>query len=360
MKKLSILADENIPNLKVLCADWANITTKLGRDISSSDLIGIDILFVRSVTKVNAELLAKADLKFVGSATIGVDHIDTDYLASQGIGFAHAPGSNANGVVDYVMSVILDHYDNASLENLTVGVLGHGNVGSRLARCLEHLSINHVIYDPLFSPSKKTKPPTDSPAHKFLDSVDDLMTSDIISAHVPLTSGVEDSTHHIFDSARLSQLVNNALFINSSRGPVVDNVALKQLLLERSDLTVALDVWEGEPSIDLELYNLCDTATPHIAGYSLDGKLRGTEAIVTAALDYLNLESTLPSKNTALVILEDLKTIDDYREALSLTYSAKKETELFKRKISESNNIAQTFDAYRKSYPARKEINYDR
>ena len=116
---------------------------------------------------------------------------------------------------------------------------------------------------------------------------------------------------------------------------------------------------EGEPSIDLELYDLCDTATPHIAGYSLDGKLRGTDAIVTAALDYLDLKSPVSNENKTLVLLEDLKTIDDYREALSSIYSAKKETELFKREISESNNIAKTFDAYRKSYPARKEINYD-
>jgi erythronate-4-phosphate dehydrogenase len=360
MKKLSILADENIPNLEALCAPWADISCMSGRDIASSDLAGVDVLFVRSVTKVNAELLSNSNLKFVGSATIGVDHIDMDYLASRGIGFAHAPGSNANGVVDYVMSVILDRYNNASLESLTMGVVGHGNVGSRLARCLRHFSINHIIYDPLFSPCMDEFSRTDSPADKFVETIDDIMASDIISLHVPLTLAGNHLTHHLFDDTRLSRLAKNTLFINSSRGPVVNNIALKKLLVERGDLTIALDVWEGEPSIDLELLPLCDTATPHIAGYSLDGKLRGTSAIVSAALHHLNLTPPVAREEKDLKFLTDFKTIDDYRDALSSIYSAKKESELFKQKMRESNKPAASFDAYRKSYPARSEINYDR
>ncbi|HAW14495.1 MAG TPA: 4-phosphoerythronate dehydrogenase [Cellvibrionales bacterium] len=359
MKKLSLLADENIPNLQALCADWANITTMSGRDISASDLASVDVLLVRSVTKVNAELLANSNVKFVGSATIGVDHIDTEYLASRDIGFAHAPGSNANGVVDYVMSVILDQYDNTQLENLMVAVIGHGNVGGRLARCLRHFSIPHIIYDPLFTPSKKIKPITDASADDFVETLDELMGSEIISLHVPLTSGDSHPTFHLFDTHRLSRLVENGLFINSSRGPVVDNAALKSLLLQRNDLTVALDVWEGEPSIDLELYALCDTATPHIAGYSLDGKLRGTSAIVSAAINYFNLAAVTVAENKDLVMLNDIKTLDEYRTILSPIYNANNETVIFKRRMKGCTDSAQVFDAYRKSYPARREINYD-
>ncbi|MBT5292380.1 MAG: 4-phosphoerythronate dehydrogenase [Cellvibrionales bacterium] len=364
MTKLSILADENIPGLEPACADWGNIITMSGRDIKASDLVGIDLLFVRSVTQVNAELLSNTDLKFVGSATIGVDHIDLDYLASRGIGFAHAPGSNANGVVDYVMSVILDHYDNARIEQLTVAIVGYGNVGSRLARCLRHFSIAHVIYDPLFTPSSANKKLLGASPNDFVESIDDLLNCDITSVHVPLTTEGDCPTYHLFDAIRLSQLSQNALFINSSRGPVVNNAALKALLMQRSDLTVALDVWEGEPNIDLELYPLCDTATPHIAGYSLDGKLRGTSAIVSAAMVFFNLTATESPEDKELVALNDLKTLADYRDALSIVYSAKKESVLFeqaitKKTITNTNNIAQIFDAYRKSYPARREINYD-
>lgn len=353
MKKLSLLADENIPNLAALCASWCDIRTASGRTITASDLEGVDILFVRSVTKVNAKLLSSSKVKFVGSATIGVDHIDTDYLASRGIGFAHAPGSNANGVVDYVMSTILDNYDNATLQNLTVGVVGHGNVGSRLVRCLRHLSINHIVYDPLCSFAANVK--------QIANSMDTIMSCDIISTHVPLTDAANSNfpTYHLFNSVRLAQLKDNSLFINSSRGPVVHNDALKALLKQRKDITAVLDVWETEPDIDLELLKLCQHGTPHIAGYSLDGKHRGSSAVVTAAMAFFDLPALAQVKSTNQVNLTDLKSLDDYRRALSLVYSAKDDSERFKEKLASGNDAPAMFDAYRKAYPARKEINYD-
>lgn len=354
MKKLSILADENIPNLNLLCADWADIKTALGRNICARDLEGVDILLVRSVTKVNAELLANSSVKFVGSATIGIDHIDTDYLTGQGIGFAHAPGSNANGVVDYVMSIILDRYDNTALQNLTVGVVGHGNVGGRLARCLNHYSIPHIVYDPLITPS--TKKAVNS---HFVETLDEIMNSEIISLHVPLTNGGEYPSYHLFNSQRLSQLGDNALLINSSRGPVVNNPDLKSLLFNRSDLNVALDVWEGEPDIDTELYSLCMLGTPHIAGYSLDGKHRGASMIVSAAMQYFNLNKAPDTDGFNTIKLEDLHSLDDYRNTLSTIYSAIDEAALFEKQLLSSSSVAEIFDRYRKNYPARREINYD-
>ena len=353
MKKLSLLADENIPNLAALCANWCEIKTILGRDICASDLKGVDILFVRSVTKVDAALLANSHIKFVGSATIGVDHIDTDYLASCGIGFAHAPGSNANGVVDYVMSTILDNYDNDALKTLTVGVVGHGNVGSRLVRCLRHFSIRHAVYDPLYDFSGSDEQP--------VKTIDALMHSDVISAHVPLTTSANSQypTKHLFNTKLLTQLKSNSLFINSSRGPVVNNNALKTLLLNRNDITAVLDVWESEPHIDLELFKLCKHGTPHIAGYSIDGKHRGTSAIVSAALSFFDLPALEPAKDANLVSLYDLTTLDDYRSALSKIYSPKADSERFKEKLKNGNDVAQVFDAYRKAYPVRREINYD-
>ena len=353
MKKLSLLADENIPNLAALCASWCDIKTLSGREISASDLTDVDILFVRSVTKVNAALLENSHVKFVGSATIGVDHIDTDYLAGRGIGFAHAPGSNANGVVDYVMSTILDNYDNETLSNITVGVVGHGNVGSRLARCLRHFSIPHAVYDPLFDFSA-----TNSPSVQHIEA---LMSSDVISAHVPLTTHLNSQypTKHLFNTELLTLLKSHCLFINSSRGPVVSNNDLKALLHNRSDITAVLDVWESEPDIDLELFELCQHGTPHIAGYSIDGKHRGISAIVSSALGFFDLPAIKPTKDADLIRLNDLTTLDEYRSALAAVYSPKADAERFKEKLNSGNDVAQVFDAYRKAYPVRREINYD-
>lgn len=364
MKKLSLLADENIPNLASLCAEHFDIKTLSGREISAADLDSVDALFVRSVTKVNAELLANSDVKFVGSATIGVDHIDIDYLDSRGIAFAHAPGSNANGVVDYVMSTLLNNYDNTALQNLTVAVVGHGNVGSRLVRCLRHFAINHLVYDPLYAFSDASSSYSNNNSNTELSNVatlDALMDSDVISIHVPLTHSIDSDypTYHLFDAAQLAKLAANSLLINSSRGPVVDNDALKALLLQRGDLTSVLDVWETEPLIDLELLALCQSGTPHIAGYSLDGKHRGTRAIATAAFDFFDLPARETGSDGDLVQLSDLDTLDDYRKALSAVYNAKIDSDHFKEKLNSGDDIAQIFDAYRKGYPARREINYD-
>ncbi len=365
MKTLRLLADENIPGLDTLCDNWASIRYCAGREITATDLQDIDALLVRSVTEVNSKLLTNSSVKFIGSATIGVDHIDRDYLQQRGIGFAYAPGCNANAVVDYVMSALLSLYSNAELQQRCIGIIGCGNVGSRLLRCLLHFGLHLKVFDPLVSIDTRAYSNAEQ-----VQSLDALMDCDVISLHVPLTTSGDYPTRYLFDLQRLRALAPSTLLVNSSRGAVVDNTAAKQVLAERPDLTLLLDVWESEPNIDLELYQLCKIATPHIAGYSPEGKLKGTIAIVEAAKAFFSINSA-PAKNSLnTTALSSIKNLDQYRQQLQSIYQASIDSELFYQQLLNAAVIGngqgaagQIFDDYRKNYtqhyPTRSEINYD-
>lgn len=353
-KKLAILADENIPDLQKFCADWAEITLMPGREISAKHLADIDILFVRSVTQVNAELIGNSNVRFVASATIGLDHIDKAYLKQQNIGFAYAPGCNANAVVDYVMASIFHHYSNEALQTQKIGIVGYGNVGSRLAKCLQHFDLDYRFYDPFIDPL----PLEENPYNSRVTSLEELLDCDIISLHVPITRNGLHPTYHLINQDNLAKLAKAGLIINSSRGPVVDNTQLKNTLVQGADILAVLDVWEGEPNIDLELYSLCSLATAHIAGYSIEGKRRGTTAIVNAAIDYFAINSDKIVDDQSGYQLKQFNSLTAYRAALESVYQLKQDSENFKAAFVNSKNKAAAFDQYRKAYPLRSEINY--
>lgn len=353
-KKLAILADENIPDLQKFCGDWAEITLMPGRGISAEHLANIDILFVRSVTQVNAELIGNSNVRFVASATIGLDHIDKAYLKLQNIGFAYAPGCNANAVVDYVMASIFHHYSNETLQTKKIGIVGYGNVGSRLAKCLRHFGLDYRFYDPFIEPLLLDES-SDNPR---VTSLEELLDCDIISLHVPITRNGLHPTYHLINQDNLAKLAKASLIINSSRGPVVDNRQLKNTLVQGADILAVLDVWEGEPNIDLELYSLCSVATAHIAGYSIEGKRRGTTAIVNAAIDYFAINSDKIVDDQSGYQLKQFNSLAAYRAALESVYQLKQDSENFKAALVNSKNKAAAFDQYRKTYPLRSEINY--
>lgn len=356
MTKLKLLADSNIPGLDAACAGWADIRRKEGRQICAADLSDIDILLVRSVTRVDQALLANSKVAFVGSATIGVDHIDTDYLKERDIAFAYAPGCNANAVVDYVMSTLLYTFDNMQLALKTVGIAGFGNVGSRLARCLEHFGIHHRVYDPLLT--------CDMPNR--VDSLDDILCCDVVSFHVPLTRAGEWPTHHMLAEQTLLKVKSDALLINTSRGSVIDNDALKRFVIAKPDARLALDVWESEPTIDYALYQRCAIATPHIAGYSRAGKFNGTAAIVQAAVSYFAIKETSVDRLLPVHRLTDFTSLADYREALVKVYDASSDHRRFSDTLGKiapgADELAALFDAYRRQYDEhtfrRQEIDY--
>ena len=296
-------------------------------------------------------------MRFVGSATIGFDHVDRDYLQSRAIGFATAPGSNATSAAEYVVSALLalGEREGFRLAGRTVGIVGCGNVGSRVRERLAALGCDCLINDP---------PLRERGGHDEFVGLDDILQADIISMHVPLERSGRHPTRHLFDEAVLRRLKPGAVLINTSRGAVVDNAALDALLATRRDLRVVLDVWEGEPAIDMRLLEKVSLGTAHIAGYSLDGKLRGTEMIYRAACNYLgcaprwDAAAVLPAENT--LDLRDLPGGDDFgrvRAAVFHAYDIRLDDERLRELLRlPPDDRPAGFDRLRKEYPVRREF----
>jgi erythronate-4-phosphate dehydrogenase len=208
----------------------------------------------------------------VGTLTIGTDHVDLGYLASRGIAFASAPGSNANSVAEYVAAALLvwSRRSGEPLRGKTIGVVGVGHVGSKVVRVAQALGMSVLLNDPPLE--RKTGDRTYRP-------LDELMQADVITLHVPLEKAGPDATHHLFEETRLNRMKRGVLLINTARGAVVKTGALRAALDAQKVGDAILDVWEGEPGIDTRLLNQVTLATPHIAGYSFDGKLNAVRAI---------------------------------------------------------------------------------
>jgi len=280
---IQLLIDENIPCAHAAFGSFGTVRTVAGRDVSSADLRETDVLLVRSVTHVGPKLLKGSRVQFVGSATIGTDHIDQDYLRENGIAFAHAPGSNAVSVVEYVLAALLHLTTNSvrELRGRTVGIVGSGNIGQRLAARLPAFGVRVLRNDPPRANAEG--------AAGFVSLSEVLATADVVSLHVPLTSSGAHPTHHLMGAPEFARLHSHAWLLNSSRGAVVDNEALAAALA-RGDLAQAvLDVWEGEPIPLLPLVQRVALATPHIAGYSYDGKVRGTQMLHDALSAHLGV-----------------------------------------------------------------------
>ena len=354
---MRIVADENIPLLDEFFAGFGEIRRLPGRSIDAAAVADADLLLVRSVTQVDRALLDGSAVKFVGTCTIGTDHLDLDYFQQAGITWASAPGCNARGVVDYVLGslLVLAEQQGVDLATRTYGVVGAGQVGSRLLKVLRGLGWRVLVCDP---------PRQADEGGDFVSLQQVLAECDVISLHTPLERLGEHPTYHLFDHARLAALKPGSWLINASRGAVVDNQALRELLPQRSDLQVVLDVWEGEPQADVELATLCRIATPHIAGYSLDGKLRGTAQIYQALCQHLGVA---PSVELAQLMpaawLSEL-TIDaraDLAWALAsicrAVYDPRRDDADFRRSLQgDAVTRRAAFDGLRKHYPMRREI----
>ncbi|MBV1921111.1 MAG: 4-phosphoerythronate dehydrogenase, partial [Pseudomonadales bacterium] len=282
---MKIVVDENMPLSDAFFSGFGSVVHKAGRLITRDDLLDADALFVRSITQVDQRLLEGTKVGFVGTATIGVDHIDQRYLTEQGIAYASAPGCNANAVVNYVLTCLLELEDSRGIDidAAQVGIVGLGNVGKRLKASLETWGVKVVACDPLLDPNDVDG----------LVSMEEILQSDILSLHIPMVKEGAYPTHYLLDYNRLKNLRQNAVLINTSRGSVIDNRALRSVLADRSDLSVVLDVWENEPMLDRELASVVDIATPHIAGYSYDGKVKGTQMVYQAFCRHLGLDALI-------------------------------------------------------------------
>lgn len=280
---MKIVIDEKIPFIRGAFERWADVVYSPGSRIDTRMVADADALIVRTRTKCNASLLEGSSVRIVASATIGFDHIDTAWLEAHSISWANAPGCNSGSVMQYITSLLffLEQKHSLDLHDLTLGIVGVGNVGSKVERAAHALGMRVLLNDP---PRERREGSTEfQPLHKLLQE------SDILTLHVPLTLEGEDKTFHLIDGESLSRMKGSAILINSSRGEVVDNIALREALKGRLLRGAALDVWEGEPAADPELVDLADIATPHIAGYSVDGKANATVSSVRTVAAHLGL-----------------------------------------------------------------------
>jgi len=349
---LQILADENMPYVKQLFGELGHVRTMAGRDIACEDLIGVDVLLVRSITQVNQALLAQADcLKFVGSATIGTDHLDTEYLATRAIEWRNAPGCNATAVAEYVISALmtLSARHQMVLQDKVVAIVGAGNIGQRLATKLSALNIEHFFCDPLLAAAG---------AVGDYRGMAEVAQADIISLHVPMVKTGPHQTADLIDQQFLSQLKPGAVLINSCRGDVVNNQQLLTCINQGQQLHIVMDVWQNEPLINQELMTKVDIATPHIAGYSLEGKARGTFmlyqqwCLLSNQAQTTTLTQLLPEPAFNRLTLDFNAHNDGLTKLVRMIYDIRDDDELCRTK----GLTAQGFDNLRKKYDVRREF----
>jgi len=352
---MKILADENIPLVQPFFQDIGEVVTRPGRTIHANDAHDADALLVRSVTQVNDALLRGSQIQFVGTCTIGVDHLDLPWLKDNHIEFSSAPGCNANSVVEYVYAALC-HMD-VNWLGKKFGIIGCGNVGGLLYKRLKLQGVECYCYDPLRSIE-------DNPD---LTSLEEVLACDIISMHTPLTKTGAHPSFHLIGSTELQQLKPGAVLLNCGRGSVINNAALLQFLIQRTDVRVVLDVWEPEPDISLDLLYKVVLGSPHIAGYSYDGKLKGTEMIYQAFCKHFKREPKLsleklvsPLVDNKLNVASEKSIWEQVKQLIKQAYSIadddKRLRELALRARAGQENFAIGFDLLRKNYPKRREF----
>jgi len=329
---MKIVADPNIPSVREAFTTLGDITLIPGREITGATVRDVDVLLVRSVTPVNAALLDGSRVRFVATATIGTDHVDTRYLDIRGIGFAGAAGSNANSVAEYVVAALLEleHRHKFRLRDMTLGVVGLGNVGSRVVRYAQALGMRVLQNDP---PRQQAE---SLPDFVTLERV--LAEADIVTVHVPLL----ETTRHMFHRDNLERFI----LINTARGPVVDNKALLKAIDGDRIPGAVLDVWENEPNISPELLDVVDLGTPHIAGYSLDGKVNGVRMIYEAACRHFGIPATWQPN---LPAVPAIRAEGDLRQIVRQVYDIAADDVALRASV-------RGFDKLRAEYPIRREF----
>ncbi|MCD4710763.1 MAG: 4-phosphoerythronate dehydrogenase PdxB [Bacteroidales bacterium] len=347
---MKIVADNKIPFLEGVFEGVARVEYLPGGEISRSHLLDADGLITRTRTKCNRDLLEGTSIRFIASATIGYDHIDTDYCREKGIGWTNAPGCNSSSVEQYIVSTLLwlAVHRNLDLSGTTLGVVGVGNVGSKVAAAASALGMKVLLNDP---PRERRE---GSAAFVSLKAV--LEQSDIISLHVPLNKGGSDNTYHLVNREFLSHVKRGVILINSSRGSVVDEPALLEGIGSGMLSDVILDVYENEPAINRDLLDAITLATPHIAGYSLDGKANGTAMSVRAMSRFFGLglnqwsPASVPAPNDT-----ELLTDGSESDLYPLLWELFRQTYDVTSDMHRLRNAPGSFEKLRGDYPFRRE-----
>jgi len=355
---LKIVADKSIAYVEEAFSPLGTLITLDGLKITPDSIKDADVLLVGTATKVNRKLLEGNQVRFAATVTTGFDHIDVEYLKQKGIGFAHAPGSNANSVAEYVVVALLEIANKygLTLENKSIGIIGVGRIGSRVAKKCTALGMQVLLNDPPLFRKTGDK--------KYLP-LKDLFDCDFITLHTPLTLEGIDKTYHLADEIFFNSLKNGSVFINTARGAVEDTIAVKNAIKSNKLKAVVIDVWENEPDIDTELLEIAEIATPHIAGYSLDGKVLGMIMVQNALCEFFGIadkkgvEDFLPPPEVAQIEIEN--AIGNEQEILRQTvkkiYDITKDDAEFKKAIEmPKDKAALKFHNQRRSYHFRREF----
>lgn len=348
---MKIVADDKIPFLKGVLEPFAEVVFCSGSRITRDVLKDTDALLTRTRTKCNEGLLKGTNVRFIGTATIGFDHIDVKYCEKNKIMWNNAPGCNSSSVQQYIGAALLKlaHEQKVSLKDKTIGIIGAGNVGAKVERFARALGMNVLLNDP---PRERIEGNAG-----FVVLSDILHESDIITVHVPLNILGEDRTYHLFNNVNFGKMKKGAWFFNSSRGEVTESSALKKALDSGKLGGAVIDVWENEPDIDHDLMKKAFLATPHVAGYSTDGKANGTAMVVNSLCRHFDLplknwypEDVPPPSAPEITIEGKGKSDEDIiREAVAHSYNIAEDD--VKLRSSPSD-----FEKQRGDYPIRREF----
>ena len=351
--KIKIVADNKIPFLKGVLEPYADIQYLNPADITNDAVKDKDALIIRTRTHCNAELLEGTDIKFIATATIGFDHIDQEYCKEKNIKWINAPGCNSYSVQQYIASVLLTlgHKRKLDLSGLTIGIVGVGNVGSKVEKLAKIIGMEVLLNDP-----PRAREEGDE---KFITLNELISKSDIITFHVPLIKNGVDKTYHMADEKFFNKFAKKKIIFNTSRGQVIETNSIKNALKKKIVNGAVLDVWENEPDIDLELLDMIDIATPHIAGYSADGKANGTSVCVRNIASFFNLDidknwypEELPApKNSNEISIDcsDLSEQEIFYKAFISSYDILNDDNTLR-------NSVDTFEKQRGNYPVRREF----
>ncbi len=349
--------DEAIPYWQQAFSGLGEIRSFSGRKVQAAEVKDADALVVRSVTRADSALLEGSSIRFVGTATIGTDHLDETYLKARGIHFTNAAGSNANSVAEYVTAALLvmAQRKNWDLSRKSIAIIGVGHVGSRVLEKVRALGMRVLLCDP---------PLRESTGDQRYRNLSDVLSADILTFHVPLTRNGPYPTHHMMDRAQLERLLPGQYLMNSARGAVFDCKALKDILGEGNLEGAVLDVWEGEPRIDYALLDLVDLGSPHIAGYSLDGKVRGTEMIVEELCRHFTIPFRWDSQSifprpARIRPASGTQGQDGVRSVVLQAYNIlRDDTNLRALKSLPQEEAKTGFDRLRNEYPLRPEFRH--
>ena len=348
---MKIVIDNKIPLIKGVLEPYGDVLYRPGAAISPNDVRDADALIIRTRTKCDKDLLQNSKVKFIATATIGYDHIDQNFCEHSNIQWTSAPGCNSYSVQQYIASALLSILEENNMDplNTTLGIVGVGNVGSKVATFAETLGMNVLLNDP---------PRSETEQNGNFVNIETLKTeADIITFHVPLTCNSKWPTYHLVDDNFLSELSGTSKWIiNTSRGEVVDNQAIKNALIKKRITGAVLDVWENEPGIDLEVMKIAKFATPHIAGYSLDGKANGTSMSIQAISRFFELDLDewypenipLPPQTDLTIDCVGKKLQNVIKEAIDATYRISGDDKRLR-------TSPETFEKQRGDYPLRRE-----